>query len=117
MAERGTNGAGHAEDLMILVPQYNRHFVAFERPVAMEEQFSKRQPRGNEEEGKPETLGVGLVIKEYITTMLGPGGIVPEYVRAKMVEVRVVFGHEVATTFIVRYAPTETATTSEKTKS
>lgn len=81
MAESGTNGASHAEDLVLLTSEYDCVFVV------MDEQSSKRQTRGisfhrsghyNGDEGNREGLGVGLTIMKSIASTLGPKAIVPE---------------------------------------
>ena len=50
------------------------------------------------------------------TRPLDPDGIVPEHISARLLKVRVIFKHRTATTFIVGYAPTETAATCHKSK-
>ena len=66
--------------------------------------------------GKPGIPGVGLAVRESIVRALGPDDIVPEHISARLLKVRVIFKYRTATTFIVGYAPTETAATCHKSK-
>ena len=66
--------------------------------------------------GKPGILGVGLAVRESIARALGPDGIVPEHISARLLKVRVIVKRRAATTFIVGYASTETAATCHKSK-
>ena len=66
--------------------------------------------------GKPGKLGVGLAVRESIARALGPDGLVPEHISARLLKVRVIFKHRTAKTFIVGYASTETAATCHRSK-
>ncbi|CAM9508001.1 unnamed protein product, partial [Sphacelaria rigidula] len=125
MAERGSNGTCHTEDRLRFASKYNRDFVALQETRRDGRTIFHAPAAGymvycsghcHTDEGKPGMLGVGFPTKESITSTLGPEAIVPEHVSARIPKVGVSFRHRVATTFIVGYAPTETAQGSEKNK-
>lgn len=97
MAKRGTNGAGHAEDLLLFASNYGYDFVALQETRRDGKQPFQRQSRvtsftavaparktGINDLG---TLGVSLVITESIVSTLGLEGIIPEQVSARMLKV------------------------------
>ncbi|CAN0091623.1 unnamed protein product, partial [Sphacelaria rigidula] len=124
MAERGSNGTGHAEDLLRFASKHNCDFATlqethrdgrttFHAPAAGYIVHWSGHCHGDG--GKPGMLGVGLAIKESIANTRGPDAITSEHVSARILTVRVAFRHRVATTFIVGYATTETAQGSDNT--
>ncbi|CAM9720457.1 unnamed protein product, partial [Sphacelaria rigidula] len=124
MTERDFNGTGHAEDLLLFASNYNCDFVAlqetrrdgrttFHAPAAGYLVHCSGYCHGDG--GNPRMLGIGLAIKESTANTLGLDAITPEHVSARVLKVRAAFRHRVATTFIVGYAPTETAQGSDKT--
>ena len=125
MSERGTNGPGHAEDLLMFAAKYECDFITIQEtrrdgrttiqgPAAGYVMHCSGHCGGDG--GKPGILGVGLAVRESIARALGPDGIVPEHISARLLKVRVIFKHRATTTFIVAYAPTETAATCHKSK-
>ena len=125
MSERGTNGLGHAEDLLMLAAKYACDFIALQETRRDERTTIQAPAAGyvvhcnghcDGDGGKPGILGVGLAVRESIVRALGPDGIVPERISARLLKVRVIFKHRTATTFIVGYAPTEIAATCHKSK-
>ena len=125
MSERGTNGPGHAEDLLMFAAKYECDFIAIQETrrdgrttiQALAAGYVVHCSGHCDGDGrKPGILGVGLAVKGSIARALGPDGIVPEHISARLLEVRVIFKHRTATTFIVGYAPTEIAATCHKSK-
>ena len=118
MSGRGINGPGHAEDLLMLATKYECDFIAIQETLRDGRTTIQAPAAGyvmhcsghcDGDGGKPGILGVGLAVRESIARALGPDGIVPEHISARLLKVRVIFKHRAATTFIVGYAPTETA--------
>ena len=125
MSERGTNGPGHAEDIFMFAAKYECDFIALQETRRDGRTTIQAPAAGyvvrcsghcDGDGGKPGILGVGLAVRESIVRALGPDGIVPEHISARLLKVRVIFIHRTATTFIVGYAPTETAATCHKSK-
>ena len=125
MSEKGTNGPGHAEDLLMFAAKYECDFIALQETRRDGRTTIQAPAAGyvvhcsghcDGDGGKPGILGVGLAVRESIVRALGPDGIVPEHISARLLKVRVIFKHRTATTFIVGYAPTETAATCHKSK-
>ena len=125
MSERGTNGPGHAEDLLMFAAKYERDFIASQE-TRRDGRTTVQAPAAgyvvhysghcDGDGGKPGIHGVGLAVRESIVRALGPDGIVPEHISARLMKVRVIFKHRTTTIFIVGYAPTETAATCHKSK-
>ena len=125
ISERGTNGPGHAEDLLMFAAKYECNFIAIQE-IRRNGRTTIQAPAAgyvvhcsghcDGDGGKPGILGVGLAVRESIARALGPDGIVPEHISARLLKVRVIFKHRTATTFTVGYAPTETAATCHKSK-
>ena len=126
MSERGTNRPGHAEDILMFAAKYECDFIAIQETRRDERTTIQAPAAGyvvhcsghcDGDGGKPGILGVGLAVRESIARALGPDGIVPEHISARLLKVRGIFKHRAATTFVVGYAPTETAATCHKSKS
>ena len=125
MSERGTNGPGYAEDLLMFAAKYKCDFIAIQETRRDGRTTIQAPAAGyvvhcsghcDGDRGKPGILGVGLAVRESIARALGPDGNVPEHISARLLKVRVIFKHRAATTFIMGYAPTETAATCLKSK-
>ena len=126
MSERGTNGPGHAEDLLMFAAKYECDFIAIQE-TRRDGRTTIQAPAADyvvhcsghcdDDGGKSGILGVGLAVRESTVRALGPDDIVPEHISARLLKVRVIFKHRAATTFIVGYAPTETAATWKELRS
>ncbi|CAM9959299.1 unnamed protein product [Ascophyllum nodosum] len=123
MSERGTNGPGHAEDLLMFAAKYECDFIAIQETRPGGRATIQAPPAGyvvhcsghrDGDGGKPGILGISLAVRESIARALGPDGIVPGHISARLLKVRVIFKHRAATTFIVGYATIETAATCHK---
>ena len=122
MSERGTNGPGHTEDLLMFTAKHECDFIAIQETRRDERTTIQAPAAGyvvhcsghyDGDGGKPGILGVSLAVRESIVRALGPDSIVPEHISARLLKVRVIFKHR---TFIVGYALTETAATCHKCK-
>ena len=125
MSGRGTNGQGHAEDLLMFAAKYECDFIAIQETRRDGRTTIQALAAGyavhcsghcDGDGGKPGILGGGLAVRESIARALGPDGIVPEHISTRLLKVRVTLKHRAATTFVVGYAPTETAATCHKSK-
>ena len=125
MSEGGTNGPEYAEDILMFAAKYECDFIALKETRRDGRTTIQASAAGyvvhcsghcDGDGGKPGILGVGLAVRESIIRALGPDGFVPEHISARLLKVRVIFKHRTATTFIVGYAPTETAATCHKSK-
>ena len=81
MSERGTNGPGHAEDLLMFAAKYECDFIALQEtrrdgsttiqaPAAGYVVYCSGHCDGDG--GKPGILGVDLAVRESIVRALGP---------------------------------------------
>ena len=103
MSEKGTNGPGHAEDLLMFAAKYECDFITLQ-DTRRDGRTTIQAPAAgyvvhcsghcDGDGGKPGILGVGLAVRESIVRALGPDGIVPEHISARLLKVRVIFKQE-----------------------
>ena len=109
MSERGTNGPGYAEDILMFAAKYECDFIAIQETRRDGRTTIQTPTAGyavhcsghcDGDGGKPGILGVSMAVRESIARALGPDGIVPKHISARLLKVRVIFKHRAATTFI-----------------